>query len=1038
MVSGNDLRTGGRRCLVTLLTLAAGFYAFPGPAAQVDPPSLGPGSAVEGMLTGGEVVGYPLELGPARPVVITLEQRGVDGVLEVLDGTGEPVIAVDGPLDREGVESVLLTDRVSDVQSIRVRAAGAERGGSYRLSVRALQDSNLVHLEELFSRAGVMVHRGGADAVDAALSLYREAASLAEALGRRADRARALSGAAALARRQGRMPEARALYRRALPLWRELGERGMTALTLNDLALTLWQLGDVDASQRLFRHALETLDALDRPRGEAVTRANLCFLLHSRDRLAEARRCYLRALDAFERLGERSLRARILISLGGVDLQQGEPGRAVERFRTARAISRTLGERRGEALAVNNLAAAHRSTGRLDAARNEYSEALELFRTEGDARGQARALNNLGFVHLDLGEPERAVELFRNALSLRRETGDRRGEATTLNNLGRAYREQGRPRIALAVHRQALEIHRQMEYPHGVAVTEQLLGAALLDLGKLSDAAERLASAASHFEDAGKSRRLAAVLELSGRVEVRRGRGEAAHTLFDEAHRLFGSTDDTLGEARALEGRARVERLRGSPGAALATLEEALELLESVRAGLAEPGHRASFLAWTRRTYELAVALHMERARERPEAGHQGRALEAAERGRARMLLDLLAGAFDDEAVLAVAELPTVEEIRDLLDPETVLVEYFLGEERSWGWVVSSRGLDVAELPPRPAVEAAAERLHGELSTLDPTLPPGSGDRPAARELADLILRPIADRLGLPSEPERLVIVPSGALHYVPFAALPLPAAGEGATGELVLDHFEVVTAPSAASLVLQRRSLAERPRAPGAVAVLADPVFAAGDPRLAERASGKQTSTPSEEPERLWGTRREAEVVERLAGHRETWVATGFDAARERLLDADLARFRVLHLATHGRLDASRPERSGLVLSRFGPDGRRRDGLLDLETVHGLELGAELVVLSGCETALGRELRGEGLVGLVQGFLHAGARRVMASLWRVDDRATAELMERFYRALWRDDLTAPAALRRAQRALRREGELADPYYWAGMIVVGD
>jgi CHAT domain-containing protein len=155
-------------------------------------------------------------------------------------------------------------------------------------------------------------------------------------------------------------------------------------------------------------------------------------------------------------------------------------------------------------------------------------------------------------------------------------------------------------------------------------------------------------------------------------------------------------------------------------------------------------------------------------------------------------------------------------------------------------------------------------------------------------------------------------------------------------------------------------------------------------------------------------------------------------------VLGGELRPFRIVHFATHGMIDAQTPALSGLVLSRVGEDGQAREGFLSLNDVYNLQLGADLVVLSGCETALGREIRGEGLVGLTQGFFYAGAARVVASLWRVQDRATAELMGRFYAAMLREGKTPAAALREAQLAVRRERRWRDPYYWSAFVLQGD
>jgi len=188
----------------------------------------------------------------------------------------------------------------------------------------------------------------------------------------------------------------------------------------------------------------------------------------------------------------------------------------------------------------------------------------------------------------------------------------------------------------------------------------------------------------------------------------------------------------------------------------------------------------------------------------------------------------------------------------------------------------------------------------------------------------------------------------------------------------------------------------------------------------------------------RLAATRREAAAISALLPPREVELLLGFAARRGTVVDGDLDRYRIVHFATHGVIDAERPRLSGLVLSLVDPGGRAQDGFLSLADIYNLHLAADLVVLSGCETALGREIRGEGLVGLVRGFLYAGARRVVASLWRVEDRATAELMARFYRAMLRQGKPPAAALRDAQLALLRQRRWRQPSSWAGFVVQGD
>jgi CHAT domain-containing protein len=270
--------------------------------------------------------------------------------------------------------------------------------------------------------------------------------------------------------------------------------------------------------------------------------------------------------------------------------------------------------------------------------------------------------------------------------------------------------------------------------------------------------------------------------------------------------------------------------------------------------------------------------------------------------------------------------------------------------------------------------------------------------------------------------------------------------------------RHEIVSLPSASVLAVLRQQWAGRQEPPLTLAVLADPVFQRGDERVTKgRVPGIAGAPPAlaqsvlpAEPRgdgrgcssgsfaRLRYSRREAEEIARLVPEERRLVALDFAASLEKANGGDLARYRLVHFATHGCLDSQHPELSGLVLSQVDPEGRPKEGFLWLKDIYRLELHADLVVLSACQTALGKEIRGEGLVGLTRGFMHAGAARVLASLWSVEDRATAELMQRFYRGMLMDGRPPAAALRRAQLAMLGEQRWAQPYFWAGFTLEGD
>jgi CHAT domain-containing protein len=277
----------------------------------------------------------------------------------------------------------------------------------------------------------------------------------------------------------------------------------------------------------------------------------------------------------------------------------------------------------------------------------------------------------------------------------------------------------------------------------------------------------------------------------------------------------------------------------------------------------------------------------------------------------------------------------------------------------------------------------------------------------------------------------------------------------------LIANH-EIVSLPSASSLAALRRELAGRAPVPKIVAVIADPVFEDADERIkngdvkSASLNNKQDAGPVAEREvfrsaievgatdaqqrlqRLIFSRREADGITRLAGARASFKALDFAANRATALGSNLTQYRIIHFATHGLLNSQHPELSGIVLSLFDEQGRPQDGFLRLHDIYNLRLASDLVVLSACKTGLGKEIKGEGLVGLTRGFLYAGAPRVVASLWKVDDRATAELMKLFYQRMLRDGLRPSAALRKAQIDMLKRPRWAAPYYWAGFTLQGE
>jgi len=405
---------------------------------------------------------------------------------------------------------------------------------------------------------------------------------------------------------------------------------------------------------------------------------------------------------------------------------------------------------------------------------------------------------------------------------------------------------------------------------------------------------------------------------------------------------------------------------------------------------------------------------------------------------------------------------------RTVVDDDTLLLEYDLGE-RPVLWAVTPKSIALHVLPVRSEIDAMARQVYQSLNARNASLPDETPTmhlarvqtaekdyETAAAKLSEALLGPVANQL----QRKRLVFVTDGLLQYIPFAALPIPetnakvnAACNSCRSKPLITEHEIVNLPSASVLSVLRKEISERTRAPKEVAVIADPVFSVNDPRIAptsvRQSPSQRTSGDGNESQlqsqlgisgfgRLRFSREEADSIASLVPANDMFKLTDLAATKQRILTANLEQYRILHFATHSVSNTRWPELSGVVLSLVNQNGEPEDGFLRLNEIYNLKLNADLVVLSGCQTALGKQLRGEGLIGLTRGFMYAGAPRVIASLWSVDDRATAELMKRFYKAVLTQGMRPAAALRAAQVSLLSEKGWNSPYYWAAFNFQGE
>jgi CHAT domain-containing protein/tetratricopeptide (TPR) repeat protein len=897
--------------------------------------------------------------------------------------------------------------------------------------------------------------------------------------------------------------EALAEYTKALELWRNAGDRSGQGLALSRIGNMENVLRDHVAAEGHLLEALPLIQESGDRREEAIAWFGVGKARFFRGMARESLEPYQKALQIRQAIGAITDEADIRHNMAAAYLSLGDSRQAFDMYERVLEIRRQTGDRSGLAYVLYAIGLVHWQWGEAEQALDRYLESLEVWRSLSNETGQATTLAAAGLVYATLEQYDQALAQYRQALALWRKLADRGGEGHALNNLGMVYASLRRTAEARDSYQRALALLEPANDPRGRAYVLNNLGDLESRLHNGAKALEDYAESLALKRKIGDRFGEAYTDVAMAKIERSQGHAERAADLARAALELDRGIGDRGGEAAALAVLARAHRDLGHIVEARDEIQQALSRIETARTGFLRRDLRTAYFATAQDAYSLAIDLWMAS----PSAADQELAIEWSERSRARVLLDSLSELRDriqvgaDAALLArerslvrqlntftdrLERMPATEtaatrkkldelfaaleavraeeraaqpryagltqdgagglkQMRELLaDGRSCLLEYYLGEERGYAWLVTAGKIRSAALPGRTAIAALVERYRQNLAARSDAPAGETADQRAsriaqadrvaadtARELSRILLQPFAAGL-----PQRVLIGPDGPLYYVPFAALPEPA---GARAPMVERH-QIVYLPSASVMQVLRASAAHRKRPAGGIAIVADPVFRQSDPRVHAGAcpSRAEDAPPADTPyTRLRFSRFEADAIRNLAPAGTAWTALDFDANRS-LLDANkLSRYRVLHFATHAEIDNEWPLLSRIVLSTVDAKGCPRDGLIRLYEIYNMHLNADLVVVSGCRTAAGKEVRGEGLIGLTRGFLYAGAAGVAASLWNVEDQATAELMQRFYSALLHQGASPAAALRVAQAGMLHDARWSNPYYWAAFSYQG-
>jgi CHAT domain-containing protein len=718
--------------------------------------------------------------------------------------------------------------------------------------------------------------------------------------------------------------------------------------------------------------------------------------------------------------------------------------------------------------------------GNFEVARCHCESALPVFQRIADKDNAAITLNILGMVAMQSGDLEESLADYRRARNDFASVHDDIGEFGSITAIADILLSQHKYGDLEPLYARKLHLAQSTS-------NHAYLAGALLDLAGVYARQDRYAQADENYQRGLAEYRVADnpdgesnALEQRAGLQAEQGRYQQALDMLSEAQALREQLSQIEHVARIQYLQARIYLRLNELEKARSEIEKTIAVIESQRLRIAKFDSRGQYFASVHEYYSLYIQVLMALDKLQPDQKYAQLAFEAAERSKVRSLLDLLENiqqtvpcdtllessskSATTEAnqkasgpvELSAAQPLSLGELQaEIRDADTLLVEFALGEDRSFAWLVDGDNLAAFDIGPAAEIRRRVWMFRKALLPIETKANEAPADylqrRAAARSTLLLQSRQLANLLFGPvhlPQRKRLLIVPDGPLQYLPFAALSMPESGRN--GVPLVELHELAMLPSASVLVALRKTAGRRSQPADEVTVFADPVFeppgkpvptavtiSADSPRSRDLTRALRDLRDSQWIPSLPGSRNEALAIRQIVGPAHTRLAMGFDANREAIIDGSIARQRIIHFATHGLMDTRHPETSGLVLSMFNKRGEYQDGYLRLSDIYNLKLSADLVVLSSCESALGKDLGSEGINGLPRAFLYAGAHSVIASLWKVDDEAAVILMKVFYSRLQRGEDPA-RALQGAQLDLIKNTRLSDPYYWAAFVLEGE
>lgn len=1062
--------------LSILLTLVLIFSLNNKAFAFQKPEVLTPNTPIAKILSNKEPHIYLVPVKLKDFLLLTINQNGIDIIVEVIDPDGQKLDEINDSPKKEGQEAfVMIADKEGDykviLHGVEDKSLSAPTIGKYQITIQEQRPSTkrdvaLLQGRELQVLGDIAYAQAQAEKEKflEAIKYYEQALESFQIAENKREQAKALRGLALCSYSLNENFKSIDYYEKALAIWTELGEQYSRASTLLAIGGVYYVIDDYQTALNYYEQSLPLWLEVKNRYGEGYTLAAIGNAKVSIGDYFKAIECYYQAIFAYQAIANPGAEATARFSLSNAFYLLGQYEESLSNYEETLEIFRKVGDKEGEANTLASIGLVYAALEKKDEALNSYNKAIEKYREKNILIAEAFTRLGISAVYLFAKEFDKAIDQGNQSLEGFLKYNDKRGEAIALSNIGLVQFSAGDKEKAKESYQKAINIFRSLGYRSGEA-------AMLYGLADVARSTGNLNESLNHIQ---------AALKIVDSPTLKITEQEIREFNFTTLRNYFDLYIDVLMQLH------KIKPTEGFDKQAFQINERAKSrILQDVITNVRPTVNDISpqLLAQERKANQLI----------RNKIRSQMKLLSAdytpQQLGNITKDLDKFSLEYEKIQTEIKQKYPSygnllypnqinINELQKSLNKDSILLEYWLGEQRSYLWLITTNKIESFELSPRTEIEDLARKFHLNLSARNSRIkyekskpieqrPPVSEADPQVEQLSSalsqILLKPVAEKLGK----AKLLIAGEGALHFIPFAALTDPQE-ELKKIPLLINH-EIITLPSAQLLTLSNKQNTKQKIAELKLALFADPFLSVDDDRFKgkgnkprqenvqtldvlkllkdpARLSVESAYRAADDTDifnnnyripRLPFSELETKQIAETLGKEKVKQTLGASFTRNSITEQDLANYPVIHLSTYAFLNSKNPSMSGITLSLFDNEVKEQDNFLKIKDLYSLPFTTQLLVVSAGGTTLGRNIRADGFYALTRGLAHSGVKQTILSLWTVKDESRTELMTRFYQELGKQ-VPSTQALRNAQIAIWEQKRWQAPYYWAPFIIVGN